>query len=978
MLLESNRRAVITTVGALFAGLLAASPALAVEASYIYGIHDPGGEGLMGNNKGWIVFTRAIGSNPNDFSGENFSNYSNAGYGVIVRMNNGYGSSGTLPVESQYGNWAQRAANYVAASSGVDYWIVANETNLPREWPGNVDGNPATGEPITSARYINAYNQTWTAVKNVAPSAKLMPAPNGVWAPPFPAQGIEEFDNYFVNVLNGISASRIDGVAIHAYTHGCDPSLVTSSQKMGPPYTDIHYHFRVYQDQMNRIPSSLNTRPVYITECDQNVECASGGNPQQTWLNQNNGWTKAIYGEINSWNQTHTQKIRCVAMFRWEQATEGQYTFSFQNLGGVHQDFQEAVAFGYTWGTGGGGCSTGPGTPSGTNLSPAAAFYIESGRNLTSQYGKAALDGSTSTKWTANVSQSGGSGSLMVDLGHTATVTGFVVRHAQSGGESSALNTQAFRVESGTSQFGPWTTEWTQDNACQASFNTFQFGSAKSLRYLRLVITDPGTDTWIRLPEFEIYGTPGTLAAVTVQAEDYQGGVNAAGGTDYNDTTTGNSGGQYRSQNVDIETSTDGRYNVGWTAGGEWLKYPIQGDGGLYFLSLRYATPSGSGSCHFELDDQPITGTLTFTNTGGWQNWATLNVGDVTLPTGWHTLEFVIDSAGFNVASYTLDPNGGGGGGGMIDGVPTGTNLSLSATQVAVSAQYDANNGGNKAIDGVVSAGSKWTSDGSAMPEWLKLDLGGNKTVNGFIVRHAGAGGEPTYYNTQAFSIQSGTSYTGPWTDETVVDNAAQANVTNRKYVTPKTLRYIRINITDAGIDNYVRLPEFEVVGVGGGGPLTVAEDFNSMPSWTSEFNAGWGSAASWSIVSGGQSGTALQATRSSQGSSAKAKVYNLTASTSYTVSVWIKCPSYGGSYWAECAYRLGSFSAQDFDENGSAWTMIKKFDNAGTNGNGNTWTQYSLNFSSGSNTQISVGFKSGSSGGGGPTVLWDTLRVQP
>jgi hypothetical protein len=116
---------------------------------------------------------------------------------------------------------------------------------------------------------------------------------------------------------------------------------------------------------------------------------------------------------------------------------------------------------------------------------------------------------------------------------------------------------------------------------------------------------------------------------------------------------------------------------------------------------------------------------------------------------------------------------------------------------------------------------------------------------------------------------------------------------------------------------------------------------------------------------------------RGSQGSSAKVNVYNITASTSYTISVWIKCPSSGGTYWVESAYRLGSHSASDFDGNGGAWTMIQKFANDGTNGNGNTWVQYSKTFNSGSNTQISVGFKTGSSGGGGPTVQWDTLRVQ-
>jgi hypothetical protein len=156
-----------------------------------------------------------------------------------------------------------------------------------------------------------------------------------------------------------------------------------------------------------------------------------------------------------------------------------------------------------------------------------------------------------------------------------------------------------------------------------------------------------------------------------------------------------------------------------------------------------------------------------------------------------------------------------------------------------------------------------------------------------------------------------------------------------------------------------------------------VAEDFESMPSWTSSFDAGWGSAANWSIVSGGQAGNALEANRGSQGSSAKVNVYTIDANTNYTISVYIRCPNFGQGYWAECAYKLGSNTATDFDQNGGTWTMVKKFDYWGVNGNGDTWTQYSVNFNSGSNTQISVGFKLGSSPSGGPSVKWDTLRIE-
>ena len=149
------------------------------------------------------------------------------------------------------------------------------------------------------------------------------------------------------------------------------------------------------------------------------------------------------------------------------------------------------------------------------------------------------------------------------------------------------------------------------------------------------------------------------------------------------------------------------------------------------------------------------------------------------------------------------------------------------------------------------------------------------------------------------------------------------------------------------------------------------------MPSWSSSYDATWGSAATWSIVAGGQSGNFLQAARSSQGSSVKAKVYTVPTSASITISGYMKCPSYtANEYWMECGYRFGSRTAQDFDDNPGSWTMIKKFSKSGTNGNGNVWTNYSATASTGTNTQITIGYKLGSQSGAGPTVGWDTFRI--
>src|SRR5215203_2050007 len=100
---------------------------------FIHGVHDPEGAHLMGSSPGWICFTEAIGSEPNDDSGKDYTQWSNQGFSVIVRLNNGYRSEtsrpGTIPHPDRYANFAMRCANFVHASSGIEAVIIGNEPN---------------------------------------------------------------------------------------------------------------------------------------------------------------------------------------------------------------------------------------------------------------------------------------------------------------------------------------------------------------------------------------------------------------------------------------------------------------------------------------------------------------------------------------------------------------------------------------------------------------------------------------------------------------------------------------------------------------------------------------------------------------------------------------------------------------------------------------------------------------------------------
>jgi hypothetical protein len=131
-----------------------------------------------------------------------------------------------------------------------------------------------------------------------------------------------------------------------------------------------------------------------------------------------------------------------------------------------------------------------------------------------------------------------------------------------------------------------------------------------------------------------------------IQAENFD---NGGEGVAYHDTTTGNSGGQYRSTDVDIEATTDagGGYDVGWMQATEWLKYTINvATSGTYTLQARVASSGAGGTFHVEVNGVNVSGTLTIPNTGGWQSWQTLTVNNVSLSAGVQVLRVVLDSNG--------------------------------------------------------------------------------------------------------------------------------------------------------------------------------------------------------------------------------------------------------------------------------------------------------------------------------------------
>jgi N-acetyl-anhydromuramyl-L-alanine amidase AmpD len=364
------------------------------DTESIFGIHEPGGEHAMlaAGRPGWVVFCEAIGHDPNDRSGIDFTTFSSQGLGVICRLHNGYEPDGTLPYSREYENFARRVANFVSVSRGCKIWVIGNEMNYIVERPGiqidwsrhntrrtgpadvadptrrglairfNVLPDHSTeirttrgamispGEPITPERYARCYRLCREAIHRL-PGHEDDQVLVGAVAPwntqtMYTGNANGDWVLYFRDILTELGPLECDGFALHTYTHGPDPALITSDEKLDPPYQNYHRHFRAYRDFLAAVPANMRHLPAYITETDQVLP----------WLDQNSGWVRRAYAEINAWNQQpNNQRIRALALYRWPKLDKW-YIDGKRNL---IEDFHFALQNDYRWSH----TSTQPATP---------------------------------------------------------------------------------------------------------------------------------------------------------------------------------------------------------------------------------------------------------------------------------------------------------------------------------------------------------------------------------------------------------------------------------------------------------------------------------------------------------------------------------------------------------------------------------------------------------------------------------------
>lgn len=248
-----------------------------------------------------------------------------------------------------------------------------------------------------------------------------------------------------------------------------------------------------------------------------------------------------------------------------------------------------------------------------------------------------------------------------------------------------------------------------------------------------------------------------------VEIEDFDKGGE---GIAYHDASTGNAGTQYRpAEDVDLEGCSEGGYNIGYVANGEWLEYTVNvTTPGSYTISARVATPYADKKFHIELDGQDISGTINVPLTGGFQAWQTVSAVTPVLTAGVKVLRVVMEAADFNINYITFD------------------NGSEESTAKAIPGRIEAED--YDGMSGVQAEGTGDTGGGENIGwvdtgDWLDYDVNvatsGTYTVS-FRVASAPGGGKLELRSGTATLASVNIDATGGWQAWTTV--TATVNLT--------------------------------------------------------------------------------------------------------------------------------------------------------------------------------------------------------
>lgn len=260
------------------------------------------------------------------------------------------------------------------------------------------------------------------------------------------------------------------------------------------------------------------------------------------------------------------------------------------------------------------------------------------------------VDNNLDTRWSADGND--GSQWIQYDFGNTVSVSAIDIAFYKGD-----IRSTYFRIES-SNDASTWVTQLdTLSSGDKLEQETFNLNDAITARYIRYVGFGNSSNSWNSVTEIDFIDGDTTSenddpinVPALIQAEDY---------TEYSDTTEGNAGGEYTTDDVDVQTTTDidGGYNIGWIKSGEWLMYSINvSEAGDYVANIRVASLKTTGAFQISIDGI-LTNNVDIGSTGGWQTWVTETVDLGSLNVGEHSIVINMTGNDFNLNWIDIQPN---------------------------------------------------------------------------------------------------------------------------------------------------------------------------------------------------------------------------------------------------------------------------------------------------------------------------------
>ena len=239
-------------------------------------------------------------------------------------------------------------------------------------------------------------------------------------------------------------------------------------------------------------------------------------------------------------------------------------------------------------------------------------------------------------------------------------------------------------------------------------------------RYVRMYGTARAGAGGYSLSEFEVFSQPQTpypgaapVLPGLISAANFDNGGESVG---YYNTTVGNAGGAYRTnEDIGIEPTSDtgGGYNVGWLNTGEWLEYTVNppDPSAIYGISVRVAAPANGGQLRVRLNGA-VLGEINVPNTGGYQTWQTVTLPNVPIQgaIGSQALRLEVLTSGFNLNWIQFN---------RVQVCST-NNIAVDQPSSASSLESSSYPAAD-ALDGDIT--TRWASAYSD-PQWIEVDLG--------------------------------------------------------------------------------------------------------------------------------------------------------------------------------------------------------------------------------------------------------------